>query len=54
MRIWIMANDREEKTTTLSEHFKAKPEVKAFCYEQKSFHNRNGVKVKIKKFKPGE
>lgn len=54
MRIWIMANDREEKKTVLNEYFKARVEALQFCREQKLYHQRNGVKVKIKKFKLGE
>lgn len=52
MRVWIMANDREEKVTTLRECFLAKPQVPDFVAEQKDYHARNGVKVKIKKFAP--
>jgi hypothetical protein len=45
-----MASDKEEKTTSLKEYFVAKPQVREFIRDQKEYHKRNGVKVKIKKF----
>lgn len=51
MRIWIMANDKDERTTTLKEYFMAKPQVRDFVSAQKHYHQRNGVKIKTKIFK---
>lgn len=51
MRVWIMANDKDERATTLKEYFMAKPQVRDFVSAQKYYHQRNGVKIKTKIFK---
>ena len=47
MIIWILANDRDERCTTVSEHIWSKPQTKDNLRVELDRYKRNGVKAKF-------
>jgi len=52
MQIWVMAEDKEERTTRLTVYYKPRSQASAFVREQDEYHRRNGVRVKFIKWPP--
>lgn len=48
VKVWVMAEDREERCTKLTETFVSAAQARGFKREEEDRHKRNGVKARVK------